>query len=314
MGQLRKDSVLNNWVIIAAERGKRPHQFKQEVVSKKVDVCYFCAGNEHMTPPEIMRFSDNGNWKMRVFPNKFPAVKEEGDYEVKLHYPYVHSDNFGKHEVVVETADHEKELADLPVEDYVELFRIFNERIQDIERLSGIEYVQVFKNHGAEAGTSVVHSHCQIIATNKIPYWVEKKLDATYASKGHCPYCEVLSKEKESERKAFENDTFIAICPYASMFPFEVLILPKRHKRDLDSLDHDERFDFGDILKKVLVKLKELNAPYNLWIHYAPRGKDMHLQLIVAPRLAKWAGFEFSGTVINSVSPESAAKWYRGEE
>ncbi|MBN1385730.1 galactose-1-phosphate uridylyltransferase [Candidatus Woesearchaeota archaeon] len=313
MGQLRRDYVLDKWVIIAEDRGRRPHQLKQGAIDKKVDVCYFCPGNENMTPPEIMRVGSDGGWQMRVFPNKFAAVTTDSSPEMKLDSPFVHSDNFGKHEVIVETPDHEKELSDLSPDDMVQLLKIYNERISEIEKMDGVEYVQVFKNHGAAAGTSLIHSHSQVIATNKVPFWVGKKVDAIYEN-GRCPYCMVIERESKEVRKIEENSTFMAFCPYASEFLLEAWIMPKRHVRRLDDLTDTELYDMALLLKKILARLREINAPFNYWIHYAPKGKEMHLQLIIAPRLALWAGFEFSGTIINSMSPEKAAAWYRGEE
>ena len=77
MGELRKDYILDRYVIIADERAKRPHQFKEEKEIKKEKICYFCSGNEHLTPPEIARYPQSDKWEIRVFPNKFPAVKPD---------------------------------------------------------------------------------------------------------------------------------------------------------------------------------------------------------------------------------------------
>ncbi|MBU0535716.1 MAG: galactose-1-phosphate uridylyltransferase [Nanoarchaeota archaeon] len=322
MGELRKDYILDRYVIIASERGKRPHQFAKETAQPKCPTPdFFAPGNENMTPPEIMRVENDDPktkkrwpWKIRVFPNKFMAVKEDGNAEIKTDNQfYTFSDNFGKHEVIVETPDCSKQLWDLDISHIKQVIDVYCRRITEIRKIKGIKYVCIFKNNGKEAGTSIVHSHSQVIAYNKIPEIVRQKVEA---SKKYpiCPYCSLINNEKQSFRRCFENHTFVAFAPYASRFPFEVLILPKAHVKDIVDLDDGQKHDLADIMKNVLLKLKELNAPFNYVIHNAPQGENMHFQIEILPRLTTWAGFEMSGTVINPMPPEDAAKFYRGEE
>ncbi len=314
MAELRKDYILNRWVIIATERAKRPHEFKKETIKKKEGSCNFCPGNENLTPAEIMRFPQTGPWKIRVFPNKFPAVKLEGTYEIKTHNKfYTFADAYGNHEVIVETPSSKKQLWDLDSEEIKEILSVYVERINYLSKLPGITYVQVFKNHEAAAGTSISHSHSQIIAYEKIPHVVEDeiKYSKQYAD-GGCSYCAIIQKEKDSHRRCFENNNFIAFCPYGSRFPFEIWIFSKQHITMLNECNLD---DLSSIIKQILKKIKELNAPYNFMIHYSPTKEDnLHFHIEFIPRLSTWAGFEYSGTIINSMPPENAAKFYRGEE
>ncbi len=306
MGELRKDYILDRWVIIATERGQRPHQFKQlGEMSEAKD--FFAPGNEHLCPPEIYRKEKNSGWQIRVFPNKFPAVKPEGTSIIKTDNKfYTYSDAFGKHEVIVETPDN-RQMWDLSVAEIKDVLEVYKLRVNEILKIPGIRYVCIFKNHKKEAGTSIIHSHSQVIAYDNVPRVVQEKIQASkrYDS---CPYCEIIQREKDSRRRCFENANFIAFTPYASRFPFEMLILPKDHKRNLDELDLGE---LADIMKKVLVKLRELNAPYNYILHYSPADENLHFQIEVLPRLTTWAGFEYSGTVINPMPPEKAAEFYR---
>ena len=321
MGELRKDYILDRWVIIASERGKRPHEFKKEKAQPEDPKrCFFCPGNESMTPPEIMRLeNDNPRtkkqwpWKMRVFPNKFMAVKAEGKSEIKTDNQfYTFSDNYGRHEVIVETPDYTKQLWDLKTKEIRQLLDIYCNRIDGIGKISGIKYVCVFKNSGKDAGTSIIHSHSQVIAYNKVPEFIKQKVDASknYPS---CPYCSIISREKGSYRRCYENGSFVAFTPYASRFPFEIWIFPKDHIRSIVDLDASKKGHLADIMAKILIKLKRLNAPYNYVIHNAPKDQDLHFHIEVLPRLATWAGFEMFGTVINAMPPEEAAKFYRGE-
>ncbi len=312
MPELRKDYILDRWVIIATERAKRPQEFKKEVRKYKENVCTFCPGNEASTPEERAVLKKNGKWKIRVFLNKYPAVKLAGDFHIKTHNIfYTFADAYGVHEVLVETPDHSKQIWDLSTEDLQEIFKMYLVRIKALSAQVGISYVQVFKNHEEAAGTSIHHTHSQIIAYDTIPSLVRDELQAVskYPS---CPYCSIVQSEKNSYRRCFENETCIAFTPYASRFPFEILLLPKKHTTTLDQLENLS--DFVDILKKVLNKLKELNAPFNYVLHYAPTGTNLHIHLEILPRLTIWAGFEYSGTIINPLPPEDAAKFYREEQ
>ncbi|MFH1408878.1 MAG: DUF4931 domain-containing protein [Nanoarchaeota archaeon] len=312
--ELRKDYLLDRWVIVSEVRAKRPRDFKKKAVkANEENICFFCPGHEHLTPPEIMRVGGR-KWRFRVFPNKFPAVSEEG-------WPHIKTDNtyftfgaaYGRHEVIVETSDHDQQLWDLTGDDISELFRIYDLRIQALSRLQHTEYVALFKNHGKEGGTSLIHSHTQLLSINMVPIVVQHKLEATLRH-GHCPYCEIIHVEKNSYRRCFENDDFVAFTPYASRFNFEIWVFPKKHLSALNQLMPAQRSSLGDIMQKILAKLKSINASYNYFLHYAPQGKDLHFHIEVTPRLATWAGFEYcTGITINSVSPEEAAKFYRGE-
>ena len=309
MPELRKDYLLDRWVIIATERAKRPNDFKKPKMKVKEGICYFCPGNETFTPGEISRVEDDGKWVIRVFPNKFAAVKLSGNFNIQTHNKfYTFADAYGAHEVVVETNDSKKQLWDLSVERLEKIFKVYVERINELSRINGIKYVQVFKNHDEAAGTSISHSHSQIIACNKIPHLVEDEIKYSKMN-GSCLYCEIIQKEKDSYRRCFENDGFIAFCPYASRFPFEVWIFSKDHLTGLDQCNFK---DLSYIMKQTLLKLKELNAAYNFMIHYSPTKEDnLHFHIEIIPRLSTWAGFEYSGTIINSMSPEDAAKFYR---
>jgi UDPglucose--hexose-1-phosphate uridylyltransferase len=312
--ELRKDYLLDRWVVISEARKKRPHEFKKEV-KEDVSVCYFCPGNENLTPPEISRVEENGKWKIRVFPNKFSAVAKEGNPEIKTDNKYyTYASAYGSHEVIVETPEHNKSLAHLSEQDISRVLKVYSERVSALSKEPFVKYVSVFKNHGREAGASIIHSHSQVVSLNMIPPLVFQEMHAVrkYSS---CPFCEIIENEKRSYRRCFENDEFVAFTPYASRFNYEIWILPKKHILSFTDFDEKKYFDLASILKKILLRLDSIDSPYNLLIHYSPEGGDLHFHIEIAPRLATWAGFEFEDEItINSVSPEDAAKFYRGEE
>lgn len=311
MGELRKDYILDRWVIISTGRKKRPKQFKKlEAAEVKVD--FFAPGNEAMTPEEIGRIGAKKKWEMRWFENKFPALKPEGQADIRTDNTYfTFSGNYGYHEVLVETPRLDKQLADLNVNEIEKLLEVYNARIEDLSKKPNIKYVCVFKNHGQKGGTSIVHTHSQIMALNHVPKDVRDEIEACKRFE-RCPYCDIINIEKQSLRRCFENDDFVAFAPYASRFNYEVWVFPKEHVITLADVKNLKAL--AEILKLILKKIKNLGADYNYYLHYAPDGEDLHFHIEIAPRIATWAGFELgSGDVINSVSPEDAAKFYRGE-
>jgi UDPglucose--hexose-1-phosphate uridylyltransferase len=311
--ELRKDYILDRYVLIAAARKKRPKQFKEEA-KENVEVCFFCPGNESLTPPEIGRIGTKKKWRIRWFPNKFPAVEEKGQIELRTDNRfYTFANAYGKHEVIVETPDHDKQLWDLKKNNIKDVLEVYISRIKELSKVNGIKYVCIFKNHGKDAGTSLVHSHTQIIAYNKIPQLIKEEAEAVKRFNS-CPYCDIILSEKGSDRRCFENKNFVAFCPYASRYNYEIWIFPKQHKNNLIELDDDELKDLASVLQQIIAKLKELNVSYNFQIHNSPPGESLHFHIEVCPRVANWGGFELlTDDIINSVPPEDAAKFYRGE-
>jgi UDPglucose--hexose-1-phosphate uridylyltransferase len=314
--EFRKDYILDRYVIVSTVRAKRPHEFKQEIkIEKEKGPCYFCPGNEKLTPPEIGRIGTKNKWRMRWFANKFSAVEEKGNPEFQTDNSFfTYAQPYGRHEIIVETPNHKKQLWDLNEKQLKQLLEVYSSRITELSSVPNIKYVCLFKNHGKEGGTSLLHSHSQIIAYNKIPKLIQDEVDISNLYQG-CPYCQILNIEKTSDRRCFENENFVAFTPYASRFHFEIWIFPKEHINNITEMDDIKLEDLASILKQILKKLKGLNAPYNIQFHYSPEGEDLHFHIEVCPRLAVWAGFELlTNDTINSLPPEDAAKYYRGNK
>lgn len=311
MGILRKDYILERWVYYAIKRKKRPRDFKSIEIKDNSAKCFFCPWNTHLTPPEIGRIEYKNSWKMRWFLNKFPAVEKKGAPTLKTEKFRSEGDTYGIHEVIVETPHHKSQLWDLPVQQIRELLEVYKWRIKELSGLKGIKYVSIFKNHGKEAGTSLVHSHSQVMALTQMPTLISEEIGASKRFKG-CPYCSIIKAESKSKRKIFETKNVVAFAPFASRFNYEAWIFTKKHKRSLDELEENELMDLAAALKKIISKLKEINVSYNFYLHYSPQKEDLHFHIEVAPRIATWGGFELStNAVINSVLPEDAAGFYR---
>ncbi len=312
MLELRKDYILDRWVIAASVRGKRPKEFKQEGKATEPKLCVFCPGNEHLTPPEIGRVEKDGKWVLRWFPNKFPFVEQKGSARVKTKNKFFTSAAaYGKHEVIADTNDPNKQLWDMPQSHIKLLLDVIKQRITSLERLTSIKYALAFKNHGEKAGTSIIHSHVQVVGFSQVPPSIKELVNAAKKYK-KCPYCDIVKIEAKSKRKCFDNKTFLAFAPYASRFNYEVWVFPKKHIKNLEELSDKEMADLAEIVHKILVKLRKLNFSYNLYLNHSPEKENLHFHIEVTPRIATWAGFEFSSDItINSVMPEEAAQYYR---
>jgi UDPglucose--hexose-1-phosphate uridylyltransferase len=290
--------------------------------------CPFCPGNELLTPPEVFAIRDNSapntpGWKVRVTPNKFPALRIEEDFhrgeEGRL---FRHMGGCGAHEVIIESPSHNVSLAQQPVEQIRLLFVTLQQRYIDLLRDPRFQTIVIFKNYGEQAGTSLAHPHCQLIATSVVPHMLRQKLAvaAQYFDRtGECVYCAMIEDEiATKDRVVASNEHFVALAPYASQVPFETWILPRRRQSSFRWIDPSLLRPLAEILKEVLSRLHVgLNDPdFNLTVDTVPRGEEQgeyflwHIQIL--PRLTQRAGFEMgSGMSINPVLPEEAAALLR---
>jgi len=330
MPELRKDPVLGRWVIISTERAKRPKDFKSAPEKKKITPkeCPFCPGNEVATPPEIFAIrrdnseSNTPGWTLRVIPNKFPALRIEGEINRRGEGIYDRMNGIGAHEVIIETPDHAKDLADMEADGFEDVVRAYQHRLLDLKKDERLRYVMIFKNFGAAAGASLEHSHSQLIATPVVPKRVMEEMDGAkryFEYRERCIFCDIIVQEtKNRKRLICENNSFILICPFAPRFPFECWILPRNHLSNFEDATAEQLKDLAAILKDCLMRLKKaLNTPpYNYVIHTAPitvRGIDFyHYHLEIIPVLTHIAGFEWgTGFYINPTGPEDSAAYLR---
>jgi len=328
----RKDPLVDRWVIIATERGKRPSDFKIKPDEKKGGRCPMCVGHEKDTPPEVAAFRESGSapdapgWWVRVVPNKFPAVRIEAQPGIRRHGIYETMDGLGAHEVVVETTEHEKNLEFLPAHQVEEVIWAWQQRSLDLRRDARFKYIQIFKNFAQTAGASLEHPHSQIVALPMVPADVAAELDGMrrYAQNtGRCIICDLLGQElAEKQRVVREGEKFVALAPFASRFPFETWIVPREHQHDFAALRPDQVADLARVLRSTLRALHDCigEPPYNLVLHTAPindaaEAMHYHWHLEILPRLTVMAGFELgTGYFINPTPPELAAQVLREEE
>ena len=325
MPELRKDPVVERWVIIATERARRPMDFAPETApGRGPEECPFCPGHEDRTPPELFRSGgpEDGPWTVRVVPNKFPALHTDGEGHSTGEGIYDRMDGIGAHEVVIESPDHFATLGTLPVAHVGEVLVAYRERLLALRKDSRLEYVLIFKNHGVAAGASLEHPHSQLIATPILPELVAEELEGAtryFRMKERCVWCDVVRQERrDGSRLVLEEDGFVAVAPFAPRFPFETWVLPTSHRASFESLQPDEVDALARLLRDLIGRLGRLfgDPPYNFALHTAPL-KDVdpehfHWHLELMPKLTRLAGFELgTGFFINPTPPEDAARFLR---
>jgi UDPglucose--hexose-1-phosphate uridylyltransferase len=324
MSELRKDPVVGRWVIISAERGRRPSDFGPEPTQPRLASCVFCPGFEDRTPPEILAGRPPGGrpngpgWTFRVVPNKFPALRIEGELEPSGEGPFDRMNGVGAHEVVIESPQHDATLAAMTADAVADVLLAFRERMLDLKKDPRFDYILIFKNHGEAAGASLEHPHSQLIALPIIPIMVREELVGAaryYEMKERCVWCDVLREERRGHRRLIlDSDGFVALAPFAPRFPFETWLLPARHRSAYEESGVDELRALAGALVNLFRRITRLlnNPPYNFMLHTAPlhepQLEHFHWHLEIIPKLTRVAGFEWgSGFFINPVAPEDAA-------
>ncbi|HEX9780115.1 MAG TPA: galactose-1-phosphate uridylyltransferase [bacterium] len=329
MSELRRDPITGRWTIIETLEPSGPEVFEVETDTPAGGTCPFCPGNEAMTPPEVYALRpavgavDGPGWRLRVVPNKFPALDASGMLTRRGLGVFDQSSGVGVHEIIVETPDHQRQLADLSQEELRQVITSYQLRTQALRADARLKYGLVFKNSGLVAGATLTHSYSQLIALPIVPKRVEEELrgaERYFEARERCVFCDIASQELlEDERVVCENRAFLAVCPYVSRFPFEMWVLPKEHLPEFALATQETVTDFARIVREVLGRLREAlkNAPYNFVIHTAPfqlrDPETYHWHLEIIPALTRVAGFEWgTGFYINPTPPEYAAQILRG--
>ena len=328
MPELRKDPITGRWVIISTDRAKRPTDFLRREVTLGHSVnCPFCPGNEHKTPPEVLAYRNGSNpnqpgWTLRVVPNKFPALRVEGELSREGEGLYDKMNGVGAHEVIVESPEHVVSMGDLPDKRVEDLFWAFRDRIVDLKKDHRLRYIILFKNHGEAAGASLEHSHSQLIALPVVPKRMQEEIDGArryYDFKERCIYCDIVRQElTDTSRLILETEQLVVISPYAPRFPFETWILPRKHASHFEEADIPTIQSLGSVVRTLIRKMdKVLERPaFNLMVHTAPVQDGAiphyHWHVEVIPKLTRVAGFEWgTGFYINPTPPEEAATFLR---
>ena len=328
MPELRKDPIVQRWVVMAPDRAKRPSDVKDDPKFVEGEFDPFAEGNEAATPPEIMAYRNYGTqpngpgWRVRVVPNKFPALQVEGNLEKRGDGIYDMMNGIGAHEVIIECPHGETNMSRLSVDNIREVLWVYHDRLVDLKRDRRLVHALIFKNKGALAGASLQHCHSQLMATSVVPISIVDEMNGAlefFNYRGRSIFDDMIQQELATgSRIVLDNAHFVVFCPFASRFPFETWILPKQQSSHFENIMRPAIEELGTVLKTVLRKLELAldDPPYNYVIHTAPFNQPelphflWHMELF--PRITRVAGFEWgSGFYINPVMPEQAAEFLR---
>lgn len=330
MSELRRDPVTGQWVVIGTERPRRPEDFRPIVDPRQGGPCVLCEGSEGETPPELLAYRAGGDgpangpgWRVRVVPNKFPAVRVEGDLDRRGHGIYDLMNGIGAHELVVESPRHEETLATLSLAAVEDVAQAFQERMLDLRHDTRFRSVVVFKVAGRTIGSTLEHPHSQLLATPTLPS--DLALELTHAKtyyeyRERCVFCDILHQEtEEGHRLVVESEHVLAFAPFAARAPFETWIVPRRHLAGYEHVRAGERRDFARVLRTVLARLHSTlgGAAFGFVLHSAPfaegESPHFHWHVEVAPRVvAPGVLASASGFPSNPLPPEDAARFLRG--
>lgn len=337
VGELRQDLITGKWVVMAPERSKRPHDFgaqrsQPKALPKFLDDCPFCRLDLFPQKPDVLRLPDDpDSWQVHVFGNKYPAFTVRDEFRSWNTGPYRALEAVGYHEILA-TRWHNQTDAQLTHGELLLQLEALLMRYRQLRTKPSVNYIQIIKNYGAEAGASLEHPHHQIFTSPVLPHDVIDVLRGvehywqTYRVE---PFELLLHYEREvRERIIFENDAFVAFCPFASRVPFEVLILPRQPLSFFEDSTTEQLQALAEALLDVLRRLYAglHDPPYNYYILSAPcdetgfvcdRESFTHFRWHVSlmPRLNVWGGFELgTGLEINPVFPEVAASFLRSQK
>ncbi len=331
--ELRKDPLLGRWVAVLAH-SKSPADYERVISEENEESCVFCKGRELETSSEIMSIPHSsakagGEWWTRVVPSFNPIFQVEGDLGRKGEGMYDKMNSIGANEIIIESPVHSVRPEDMGLEQMVRVITTYRERMSDLDRDPRFRYTLIYKNSGKEAGALFSHPISHLASTPIIPKRVKEELDGAkqyFTYKERCIFCDILREEiRGGKRIILETRDFVAFCPYASKFPFETWIVPKKHNCAFQDIKTDEIEDMALVLSSVLKKLRTVfeGLSFNYFIHSAPNriprknhwhslGEDYHWHLEIIPRLLRTSGFEWgSGFYILPTSPENAAKYLK---
>jgi len=351
--EIRIDPVVpTESVLVSTVRNLRPR--KQEAPAPRdmrvhVNTCPFCRGNESMTPPDIVTYSEDNEWIIRIVENLYPVLSKDAQ-GVSINEGLRQTiDGYGRHEVIIDHNNHGIAVHEMSESHLKSLFYAYQQRmVQLYQSDARLRYVLVFKNFGPAAGASIAHSHSQIIALPVVPENVQAEVQfssAYYRTNHHCVYCALIDEAMSFKATVFSREAgetqrllnvgsyvvdkgneFVAIKPFASRFEWEVHILPLKHQADYLEMSQSVMSDFASVFKRTMARLDAVlgGAQYNYFLHTLPHpystqpkttvsaNNSYHWHLEICPRTSIPSGFELgSGLFVNTVSPEAAAQQLR---
>lgn len=357
----RFNPLRNSWILVSPHRTKRPWQGQQEAAKQTTlpaydESCYLCPGNARAAGDSNPKYDST-----YVFVNDYSAVKEDqaayasGNQDGSLESRLLQVEPVtGKCYVITFSPAHNMTLADMVpaqivpvIETWTSIYTAHLAPTSPLAQVAGattlaplgpgaavarpqqqLRYMQIFENKGAAMGCSNPHPHGQVWTTTGLPEEPALELENLQRYRREQggkhmleDYAELESGKKE--RTVFENATFLALCPWWAVWPFEVMIVSKKHKRALVDFDANERVDLAEAIAEVTRRydnLFETHFPYSMGLHQAPLDgtkeeiEASHFHIHFYPPLLRSAtvrkflvGYEMMAEPQRDITPEQAA-------
>jgi UDPglucose--hexose-1-phosphate uridylyltransferase len=328
----RYNPLTRDWVLVSPNRTERPWQGQTEKAAQSSSPaydpdCYLCPGNARAGGKRNPKYSSSF-----VFDNDFAALQADlPDITVEIGGKnlLIAKSESGICRVVCFSPRHDLTLAQMDPSEIAGVVDVWAAQYRSLGGLPQIQHVQIFENRGAMMGCSNPHPHGQIWATQTIPNEPRKEQESLQDYRrehGSCMLCDYLALELASEQRIVcQNECFVAVVPFWAIWPFETLLLSKRHAADIDALNAAERAALADILKRLTTRydnLFQVSFPYSMGFHQRPTDgeehSEWHLHAHFYPPLLRSAtirkfmvGFELLASPQRDVTPELAAERLR---
>jgi UDPglucose--hexose-1-phosphate uridylyltransferase len=325
MTELRKEPITRMWVVITTDHPKGPPDYLSFKplyrLQESEGPCPFCPGNERLTPTGTFSVNrEQGEWSVRVIPNKFPFFHIEGDFDRRPEGMYDLMEAIGAHEIVIEAPDHSQTLAGLETHQIEKILLAYRERLLDLERDHRFQQFLIIKNY---PGVFNRHPHSHLMALPVIPKRIDEEIWGTldyFKRKERCIYCDIIKEEISlGKRVVLETSHFLVFSPFASRFPFETWIIPKVHASDFHTIDQEGMTDLSRAIQSLFRRFDRLlsDPPYSLVFHTSPvqerlHRPEYHWHIETRLRIGLREGFEWgTGFFVNPTPPEQAANLLR---
>jgi UDPglucose--hexose-1-phosphate uridylyltransferase len=317
--RIHLDPVSGRAVFVAPDRADRPLDQPGSTASVAVETCPFCAGNEHLTPPDVVRATDAaGSWQARIVPNRYPLAHDLPQASRSTPAkPGGDRAAHGIHEVVIESPRHERSILAIDPGSWEIVWRLCRERLAMLSTRPDLAWATIFKNSGPRAGASLEHVHSQLVAIDFVPATIRDELASVEAAPNTF---ETLVREAEAEGRVVESSgNLVALCPPAPRQPFETWIVPRHDAESFTSASDDDIAAVAFLTRALIGRLGRVvpGTDYNWWLHQAPfahaagsaattGGYRWHVEIM--PRLAQLAGFELgTGCHITTLAAAESA-------
>jgi UDPglucose--hexose-1-phosphate uridylyltransferase len=326
----RYNPLLREWILVSPQRTQRPWQGQVETTAaaaglKYDPTCYMCPGNKRSNGTENPKYNN-----VFVFDNDFPALLPRGERaSTNKNDLLIAETETGVCRVLCFSPQHDLTLSMMVRADIRAVVDCWSEQFQELGSRPDINHVQIFENRGAMMGASNPHPHCQIWSSATIPNIprIEQESQAAYLkAKGKCLLCDYFALENSSQaRGVVQNDHFLAVVPYWAVWPFETMIISKRHVAAMHELNSAERDALSDILKRLTSRYDNLfqaSFPYSMGFHQRPTDKSEHAEwhfhahffppLLRSASVRKFmVGFELLGMPQRDITAETSAERLR---